>query len=64
MSDLHLEATCDRILHEFKIPLEIGGPSVINQETIRKYAEGEGKYIRQSGGSGNYAHCKLRVEPK
>jgi elongation factor G len=63
MSDLHLEATCDRILHEFNIKLDIGELSVIYLETIRRRAEGEGKYIRQTGGSGNYAHCKLRIEP-
>ncbi len=63
MTDLHLEATCDRISHEFKISLDIGEPRVIYLETIRRRAEGEGKYIRQTGGSGNYAHCNLRIEP-
>ena len=61
MTDLHLEATCDRISHEFKISLDIGEPRVIYLETIRRRAEGEGKYIRQTGGSGNYAHCNLRI---
>jgi elongation factor G len=63
MSDLHLQTSCDRIVHEFKIQLEVSEPRVIYLETICKQAEGEGKYIRQTGGSGNYAHCKLRVEP-
>jgi elongation factor G len=63
MSDLHLEVICDRILHEFKIPLEVGDPRVIYLEGICRHAEGEGKYIRQTGGFGNYAHCKLHVEP-
>jgi elongation factor G len=63
MSDLHLEATCDRVLREFEIPLDIAEPRVIYLEGICRRAEGEGKYIRQTGGLGNYAHCKLRVEP-
>jgi elongation factor G len=63
MSDLHLESCCDRIVHEFKIQLEVSELRVIYLETICKQAEGEGKYIRQTGGFGNYAHCKLRVEP-
>jgi elongation factor G len=63
MNELHLEMRCHRILDEFKIQLDIGEPRVIYLETIRRHAEGEGKYIRQTGGSGNYAHCKLRVEP-
>jgi elongation factor G len=63
MTELHLEATCNRILHEFKIQLDISEPRVIYLEGICRRAEGEGKYIRQTGGSGNYAHCKLRVEP-
>jgi elongation factor G len=63
MSDVHLEAACDRILHEFKIPLDISEPRVIYLEGICRHAEGEGRYIRQTGGFGNYAHCKLHVEP-
>ena len=61
--DSHLERTCDRILHDFKIQLDVGEPKVIYLETIRKKAEGTGEYIRQVGGFGNYGHCKLRVEP-
>jgi elongation factor G len=63
MNDLHLEATCNRISHEFKIQLDVGEPGVIYLEGICRQAEGEGKYIRQTGGFGNYAYCKLRVEP-
>jgi elongation factor G len=63
MSELHLEAIRDRILREYKIQLDVGEPKVIYLETIRKISEGEGKYIRQAGGLGNYGHCKLRIEP-
>jgi elongation factor G len=64
MSDAHLKAICDRILREYKIQLDVGEPQVIYLETIRKSAEGEGKYIRQTGGSGNYGHCRIRLTPK
>jgi elongation factor G len=63
MSELHLEVICDRLLHEFDLQLDIGKPTVIYLETVRKSAEAEARYIRQTGGAGNYAHCKLRVEP-
>ena len=63
MNDMHLEVISDRILHEFKIQLDVGDPRVIYLEGICRRAEGEGKYIRQTGGFGNYGHCKLRVEP-
>jgi elongation factor G len=63
MSELHLEAICGRILRESKIELNVGEPKVMYLETIRKQAEAEGKYIRQTGGLGNYGHCKLRIEP-
>jgi elongation factor G len=63
MNDLHLELICDRILNEYKILLNVGEPKVIYLETIRKHAEGVGKYIRQTGGRGNYGHVKLRVGP-
>jgi elongation factor G len=48
---------------EHKVEANVGEPKVAFRETIRKMAEAEGKYIRQTGGSGNYGHCKLRVEP-
>ncbi len=63
VGELHLEIICDRIVRQYKIPLEVGELKVIYLETIRKHAEGEGKYIRQVGGRGQYAHVKLRLEP-
>jgi elongation factor G len=63
MSELHLEAICDSISHEHKIQLDVGEPRVIYLETLRRPAEAEGKYIRQTGGSGNYGHVKIRLEP-
>lgn len=59
----HLQGTFDRIANEYRIPAWKGEPRVRYIETIRKPAEAEGKYIRQTGGSGNYAHVKLRLEP-
>jgi elongation factor G len=64
MGELHLQVICDRILHEYKLQLDVGEPRVIYLETIRKHAEAEGKYIRQTGGRGQYAHVKLRLEPR
>jgi elongation factor G len=63
MNELHLGVICDRLLREFKLQLDIGEPTVIYLETVRRSAEAEAKYIRQTGGTGNYGHCKLRVEP-
>ncbi len=59
----HLESICDRIVHQYGIELDLGEPTVIYLETIRKTGEAEGKYIRQTGGAGNYAHVKIRIEP-
>jgi elongation factor G len=64
MSELHLEQICDRVLLDYNILLDLGEPDVMYLETIRKPAEGEGKYIRQTGGAGNYGHCKIRLTPK
>jgi elongation factor G len=64
MGELQLEMICDRILQEYKIEVEVGRPKVIYLETIRKRAEGEGKYIMQTSGRGHYAHVKLRLEPR
>jgi elongation factor G len=61
--ELHLEAICDRLLREFKIPLDVGKPEIVYLETIRKSSEAEGKYIRQVGGHGQYAHVKINLEP-
>jgi elongation factor G len=63
MGELHLEILVDRMKREHKVDANVGEPKVAFRETIRKVAEAEGKYIRQTGGSGNYGHCKLRIEP-
>jgi elongation factor G len=63
MSELHLEGICDQISHEFKIQIYVGQPEVIYLETVRKHSEAEGKYIRQTGGAGNYGHVKISLEP-
>ncbi len=64
MGELHLEIIADRLKREFKVEANIGRPMVAYKETIKSSAEGEGKYIRQSGGRGQYGHCLLKVEPK
>ncbi|MEK7619550.1 MAG: elongation factor G [Patescibacteria group bacterium] len=63
MGELHLEIIVDRMKREFKVEANVGRPQVAYKETITKSAEGEGKYIRQSGGRGQYGHCWLRIEP-
>jgi elongation factor G len=63
MGELHLEILVDRMKREHKVEANVGEPKVAFRETIRKTAEAEGKYIRQTGGSGNYGHCWLRIEP-
>jgi len=63
MGELHLDIIIDRMKREFKVEANIGKPQVAYKETIRGTGEGEGKYIRQSGGRGQYGHCLLRVEP-
>ncbi|MBI5452975.1 elongation factor G [Candidatus Gottesmanbacteria bacterium] len=64
MGELHLDVLVDRMKREFKVDANVGAPQVAYKETIRKIAEGEGKYIRQTGGRGQYGHCFLKVEPK
>ena len=64
MGELHLEILVDRMKREFKVEANVGAPQVAYRETIKKIAMGEGKYIKQSGGRGQYGHCWLRVEPK
>jgi len=64
MGELHLEIIADRMKREFKVEPKIGRPQVAYKETIQEIAEAEGKYIRQSGGRGQYGHVLLRVEPK
>lgn len=63
MGELHLEIIVDRLLREFKVEANVGNPQVSYRESISKDAEAEGKYVRQSGGRGQYGHCKLRVSP-
>ena len=64
MCELHLEIIVDRLLREFKVEANVGKPQVAYRETFRKSVDAEGKYVRQSGGKGQYGHCKLRLEPK
>jgi len=63
MGELHLEILVDRMKREFKVEANVGKPQVAYKETIRKKAEAEGKYVKQSGGRGQYGHVRLRVEP-
>ncbi len=64
MGELQLEILVDRMRREFNVVANTGSPQVAYKETIKKLAEGEGKYIRQTGGRGQYGHCFVRVEPK
>jgi len=64
MGELYLEIVVDRLKREFGVNVKTGVPQVAYRETISETAEGEGKYIHQSGGHGQYGHCKIRVEPK
>lgn len=63
MGELQLEILVDRMKREFKVEANVGEPQVAYRETITKTATGEGKYIRQTGGRGQYGHCLLRIEP-
>ncbi|HXY48793.1 MAG TPA: elongation factor G [Terriglobales bacterium] len=63
MGELHLEIIVDRMMREFNVQANVGKPQVAYRETIRKAAEAEGKYIRQTGGRGQYGHVKIRLEP-
>lgn len=63
MGELHLEVISDRLLREFGVKATVGRPQVAYRETILSAARGEGKYVRQTGGKGQYGHVKLRVEP-
>ncbi len=64
MGELHLDILVDRMKREFNVEANVGQPQVAYRETIKKSAEAEGKYIRQSGGRGQYGHCWLKVEPQ
>ena len=63
MGELHLEVIVDRLLREFKVEANVGKPQVAYKETIRKLADVDHKYARQSGGKGQYGHVKIKVEP-
>ena len=63
MGELHLEIIVDRMKREFNVEANVGRPQVAYRETIRRKAEAEGKYIKQTGGRGQYGHCKLEVHP-
>jgi len=63
MGELHLEIIVDRLLREFKVEANIGKPQVAYREAIRRAAKGEGKYVRQTGGKGQYGHCLIELEP-
>jgi elongation factor G len=64
MGELHLEIIVDRMRREFKVEANVGAPQVAYRETIRKLVEQEGKFVRQSGGRGQYGHVWLRIEPR
>ncbi len=63
MGELHLDIIVDRIKREHKVTVRVGKPQVAYRETIKVAADAEGKYIRQSGGKGQYGHCKIKIEP-
>lgn len=63
MGELHLEIIVDRMLREFKVDCNVGKPQVAYRETIRKTVKSEGKFVRQSGGRGQYGHCWLEISP-
>ena len=64
MGELHLEIIVDRLLREFRVEANVGKPQVAYKETIRQAVEAEGMFKRQSGGHGQYGHCKIRLEPQ
>ena len=64
MGELHLEIIVDRMLREFKVDCTVGNPQVAYRETIRKSVKAEGKFVRQSGGHGQYGHCWLELVPQ
>ena len=63
MGELHLEIIVDRMLREFKVEANVGKPQIAYREAIRRKVDVEGKYVRQSGGKGQYGHCKIYMEP-
>ena len=63
MGELHLEIIVDRLLREFKVEATVGKPQVAYRETIRRAAKGEGRYVRQTGGHGQFGHCWIEITP-
>ncbi len=63
MGELHLDVLVDRMVREFKVAANVGKPQVAYRETIRRAAEGNGRFVRQTGGKGQYGHAVIRVEP-
>jgi len=63
MGELHLEIIVERLVREFSVDVNVGKPQVAYKETIKVSAEGEGRYIKQTGGRGQYGHVKIRIEP-
>ena len=64
MGELHLEIIVDRMMREYKVEANVGKPQVAYRETIKKHSEAEGKYIRQTGGRGQYGHAKIKLDPQ
>ena len=64
MGELHLDIIIDRMKREFNVAANVGNPQVSYRETITKAVEAEGKFIRQTGGTGQYGHVKLKLEPR
>jgi elongation factor G len=64
MGELHLEIIVDRLLREFKVEANVGKPQVAYKETIKKAVKSEGKFVRQTGGRGQYGHCIIEIEPQ
>jgi elongation factor G len=63
MGELHLEIIVDRLKREFSVEAHVGKPQVAYKETIRRKAKGEGKWVKQTGGRGQYGHCRIEIEP-
>ena len=64
MGELHLDIIVDRMSREFKVDCKVGKPQVAYRETIRKTVKSEGKFVRQSGGKGQYGHCWIELIPQ
>ena len=64
MGELHLDVLVDRMVREFKVAANVGKPQVSYRETIRRAAEGNGRFVRQTGGKGQYGHAVIRLEPQ